>query len=51
MVVVDLIVMAGYTGLCPARVLRLAPIPRQQEDPDRSLPGYLAGAGGSPERL
>ena len=43
MVVVDLIVMAGYTGLA-ARVLRLLRSPRQQRVLNRSFAGMFAGA-------
>ncbi len=45
MVVVDLIVMAGYTGLA-ARVLRLLRSPRQQKILNRSFAGLFAGAAG-----
>lgn len=43
MVVVDLIVMAGYTGLA-ARVLRLLRTPRQQRLVNRSFAAMFAGA-------
>lgn len=43
MVVVDLIVMAGYTGLA-ARVLRLLRTPRQQRAVNRSFAAMFAGA-------
>jgi len=45
MVVVDLIVMAGYTGLA-ARVLRLLRTPRQQRMVNRSFAVMFAGAAG-----
>ncbi|HDZ57208.1 MAG TPA: threonine transporter RhtB [Pseudomonas xinjiangensis] len=45
MVVVDLIVMAGYTGLA-ARVLRLLRSPRQQKLLNRAFAGLFAGAAG-----
>ncbi|WP_022964394.1 LysE family transporter [Halopseudomonas pelagia] len=45
MVVIDLIVMAGYTGLA-ARVLRLLRSPRQQKILNRSFAGLFAGAAG-----
>lgn len=45
MVVVDLVVMAGYTGLA-ARVLRLLRSPRQQRVLNRSFAGLFAGAAG-----
>lgn len=43
MVVVDLIVMAGYTGLA-AKVLRLLRTPRQQRLVNRSFATMFAGA-------
>ena len=43
MVVVDLIVMAGYTGLA-AKVLRLLRTPRQQRLVNRSFAAMFAGA-------
>jgi homoserine/homoserine lactone efflux protein len=43
MVVVDLIVMAGYTGLA-ARVLRLLRTPKQQRMVNRSFAAMFAGA-------
>ena len=43
MVVVDLIVMAGYTGLA-SRVLRLLRTPRQQRLVNRSFAAMFAGA-------
>jgi len=43
MVLVDLIVMAGYTGLA-ARVLRLLRTPRQQRVVNRSFAAMFAGA-------
>lgn len=43
MVVVDLIVMAGYTGLA-AKVLRLLRTPRQQRVVNRSFAAMFAGA-------
>ncbi|MBA1279790.1 MULTISPECIES: LysE family transporter [Pseudomonadaceae] len=43
MVVVDLIVMAGYTGLA-AKVLRLLHTPRQQRLVNRSFAAMFAGA-------
>src|SRR5690606_1132766 len=43
MVVVDLLVMAGYTGLA-ARVLRLLRTPRQQRLVNRSFATMFAGA-------
>jgi homoserine/homoserine lactone efflux protein len=43
MIVVDLIVMAGYTGLA-ARVLRLLRAPRQQRLLNRSFGGLFAVA-------
>ncbi|WP_407294708.1 LysE family transporter [Stutzerimonas zhaodongensis] len=45
MVVVDLIVMAGYTGLA-AKVLRLLRTPRQQRAVNRSFAVMFAGAAG-----
>ncbi len=45
MVVVDLIVMAGYTGLA-AKVLRLLRTPRQQRLVNRSFAVMFAGAAG-----
>lgn len=45
MVVIDLIVMAGYTGLA-ARVLRLLRSPKQQRVLNRSFAGMFAGAAG-----
>ncbi len=45
MVVVDLIVMAGYTGLA-SRVLRLLRSRRQQRAVNRSFAGLFAGAAG-----
>lgn len=45
MVVIDLIVMAGYTGLA-ARVLRLLRSPRQQRILNRSFAGLFAAAAG-----
>ena len=45
MVVVDLIVMAGYTGLA-ARVLGLLRSPRQQRLLNRTFAGLFAGAAG-----
>ncbi|MNJ71400.1 Homoserine/homoserine lactone efflux protein [compost metagenome] len=43
MITVDLIVMAGYTGLA-ARVLRLLRTPRQQRVMNRSFAAMFAGA-------
>lgn len=43
MVVVDLLVMAGYTGLA-ARVLRLLRTPRQQRRMNRTFAGLFIGA-------
>ena len=43
MIVVDLIVMAGYTGLA-AKVLRLLRSPRQQKVMNRAFAGLFAGA-------
>ncbi|MBA1189038.1 LysE family transporter [Pseudomonas entomophila] len=43
MVVVDLVVMAGYTGLA-ARVLRLLRTPRQQRRVNRTFAGLFVGA-------
>lgn len=45
MVMVDLIVMAGYTGLA-ARVLRVLRSQRQQQMVNRSFAGLFAGAAG-----
>lgn len=45
MITVDLIVMAGYTGLA-ARVLRLLRSPRQQRVLNRSFAGLFAAAAG-----
>ncbi|MGE8043933.1 LysE family transporter [Pseudomonas monteilii] len=43
MVVVDLVVMAGYTGLA-SRVLRLLRTPRQQRRVNRTFAGLFVGA-------
>ncbi|MCW2269112.1 Homoserine/homoserine lactone efflux protein [compost metagenome] len=43
MVIVDLLVMAGYTGLA-ARVLRLLRTPRQQRRMNRTFAGLFLGA-------
>lgn len=43
MIVIDLIVMAGYTGLA-AKVLRLLKSPRQQKVMNRTFAGLFAGA-------
>ena len=43
MVAVDLLVMAGYTGLA-ARVLRLLRTPRQQRRMNRTFAGLFLGA-------
>jgi homoserine/homoserine lactone efflux protein len=43
MVTVDLIVMAGYTGLA-AKVLRLLRTPRQQRRMNRTFAGLFVGA-------
>jgi len=45
MITVDLIVMAGYTGLA-ARVLRLLRSPRQQRLLNRTFAGLFAAAAG-----
>ena len=45
MIVVDLIVMAGYTGLA-SRVLRLLRTPRQQRLMNRSFAVLFVGAAG-----
>ncbi len=45
MVVVDLIVMAGYTGLA-ARVLRALKTPKQQRRMNRTFAGLFVGAAG-----
>ena len=43
MVTVDLLVMAGYTGLA-ARVLRLLRTPKQQRRMNRTFAGLFLGA-------
>lgn len=45
MIIVDLIVMAGYTGLA-AKVLRLLRSPKQQKLMNRTFAGLFAGAAG-----
>jgi homoserine/homoserine lactone efflux protein len=45
MISVDLIVMAGYTGLA-SRVLRLLRTPRQQRRMNRTFAGLFVGAAG-----
>ncbi|MDN3764897.1 LysE family transporter, partial [Pseudomonas aeruginosa] len=45
MIVVDLIVMAGYTGLA-ARVLRVLRSPRQQKLVNRTFASLFVGAAG-----
>ena len=46
MIAVDLIVMAGYTGLA-SRLLRLLRSPRQQRVLNRTFAGLFAGAAGA----
>lgn len=46
MIAVDLIVMAGYTGLA-AKLLRLLRSPRQQRALNRTFAGLFAGAAGA----
>ncbi|MNR69239.1 Homoserine/homoserine lactone efflux protein [compost metagenome] len=45
MIVVDLIVMAGYTGLA-SKVLRLLRTPKQQRRMNRAFAGMFIGAAG-----
>ena len=45
MIVVDLIVMAGYTGLA-SKVLRLLRTPVQQRRMNRTFAGLFLGAAG-----
>ncbi|MNZ89285.1 Homoserine/homoserine lactone efflux protein [compost metagenome] len=45
MICVDLIVMAGYTGLA-SKVLRLLRTPKQQRRMNRAFAGLFVGAAG-----
>ena len=45
MIAVDMIVMAGYTGLA-SKVLRLLRTPKQQKRMNRTFAGLFVGAAG-----